>query len=105
LTDLFEQKELNIQQKIVEELLNEKNLDRKTELAKPLRWSVMTTIENFLQSKQMALTQKIINDFTQLSFKYLISHERKSREEYIQALGNLTQPRLSEPVNQLMRKD
>jgi hypothetical protein len=66
----------------------------------------MSTISEFLQIKKMDQTTKIIENFINRSFRYLISHERKGRIEYIEALGNLTQPSITnQPVNELMKRN
>lgn len=89
--NLFSDKsEIDVKQKIVEELLNNKNLETKTELKSPLSWSCMTTLETFLESKNLKISASILNGFTSLSFKYLISKERKGRKEYIEALKTLS---------------
>lgn len=79
-------KEIEIQQKIVEELLNSQNLDSKTELQKPMKWSILRVIISFLESKKLLKSSKILDEFVNTSFKYLISLDRKGRIEYIQAL-------------------
>ena len=88
---LFQGQEVNVQQKIVQELLSVENLDRKTELDKPLKWSCLTTIEEFVKKYDLKFSANIINKFTDLSFRYLISKNRKGRSEYVEALKTFNQ--------------
>ncbi|MFW9949620.1 MAG: hypothetical protein ACFFKA_05790 [Candidatus Thorarchaeota archaeon] len=81
--------EMSIEQKIVEELLNGKNLETKTELNKPILWSCMKLIEDFLESKKLSKSSIIIRVFTEYTFRYLISKDRKGRTEYLEALKGL----------------
>jgi hypothetical protein len=93
LSELFDKNDdINIKQKIVEQLLTNENLSSKTELLKPLRWSCLDSIRDFIEKHKMVYSTKILEKFIQTSFTYLISNERKGRNEYIQALkalGNL----------------
>lgn len=91
INDLFnDKKDMDIKQKIVEELLNNKNLDTKTELSRPLRWSCMSTLTDYLDVHTLPISTKILKNFTNISFRYLISNDRKGRNEYIEALKHLS---------------
>ena len=90
LANLFhENEEADLQKKIVEQLLNDENLDTKTELRKPLRWSCMNSIKDFIEEHKLPKSADILKEFINVSFKYLISNERKGRKEYIEALNSL----------------
>lgn len=90
LNDLFEKnQDFDIQKKIVEELLNEEHLETKTELRKPLRWSCMNIVQKFIDNHKLPTSAQILGDFLDISFRYLISNERKGRGEYIEALKSL----------------
>jgi len=101
MNDLFDNKqEMDIKQKIVEELLiNEKNLETKTELGQPIRWSCMSMIQDVLKEKKMKFSSELLEKFTKKAFTYLISKDRKGRAEYIEALKGLSQ--MSNRVPQL----
>ena len=81
--------EIDIQRKIVEQLLNNENLETKTELSKPLRWSCMNSVKEFIQNHNLPISSSILQNFINTSFRYLISNKRKGREEYIKALNAL----------------
>lgn len=88
-------KRYDAQKEIIERLLDDKNLETKTELDNPLRFSCLTMIENILEKHQLINSATILKNFTTVSFKYLISKNRKGRIEYIEALQMLNQ------INQL----
>lgn len=78
--------EENPQTKIVNELLSDDNLDKKTELDKPLKWSALKVIQMKLEAKKMLNSTAILEEFIDKSFKYQISKKRKSRAEFVEAL-------------------
>lgn len=105
---LFEntKEEIDVKKKIVEELLTNENLESKTELKAPLRWSCLDSIRDYVSKHNMPYSAIILEKFIQTSFKYLISNERKGRAEYIEALkalSNLEQPKpnVINPLNPL----
>lgn len=90
LNAFFDQNEdVDIKRKIVEQLLNNENLSSKTELAKPLRWSCLDTIREYVEKHELKRSNEILNKFIETSFTFLISNERKGRAEYIEALKSL----------------
>lgn len=92
LAGLFENdNEMDMKQKIVEELLNtDNNLETKTQMNKPLKWSCLQTIDEFIESKKLPKSAGILGNFMKTSYKYLISSDRKGRLEYIEALKSLS---------------
>lgn len=83
--------EMDIKQKIVEELLiNNRNLETKTELSKPISWACMSMIEEVLEGKEMSFSAGLLKSFSKTAFTYLISKDRKGRNEYIEALKSLS---------------
>lgn len=83
--------EEDLKQKIVEELLNnEHNLETKTELSKPIKWSTLSVIKSFIEDKKLPNASSILEKFMKTSFTYLISKQREGRKEYILALNALT---------------
>lgn len=82
--------ELDLRKQIIEELLNEDNLETKTELDKPLRWSCLNSIDDFINSKQLPISSGILKKFIGMSYKLLISHKREGRKEYVEALKSLS---------------
>lgn len=91
LADIFQSKtNSDVEREIVLELLNsEKNLDEKTELGKPLKWSALRTISEFIKSRNLEQSHTILESFIVQAFKFLISKDRKGRKEYIEALQSI----------------
>ncbi|MHA1341037.1 MAG: hypothetical protein ACTSO2_13775 [Promethearchaeota archaeon] len=72
---------------ILNDLINaDKNLDLKTEINKPLGWSSLKLIEDYLGNFGLEYSQYILQLFTEYSFRYKVSKGRRSREEIIRAL-------------------
>ena len=89
LFSLMRTEELGIEQKIVEELLNNKNLETKTEIHNPTLFSSTKILEQFLINKQMMKSGLIVGVYVEYTFKYLISLNRKGRLEYLESLKGL----------------
>lgn len=91
LDDLFAGNTQNedMQREIVHELLSSEDIEKKTELAKPIAWSALRTIKHFLKSHALTGSAGIITGFMRTSFKYLLSHDRKSRAEFVEALKSV----------------
>ena len=82
--------ESDLKKKIVDTLINTENLEGKTQLNKPLKWSILKTIEEFLLSHNLPKSNAILKNWMETSFIYLISDNRKGRQEIIEALKSLT---------------
>lgn len=92
LKELFtESKNFEAEQEIIKKLLDDSNLETKTELDKPLRFSCLRVLKKLLENHNMKKSSTILEDFMIESFRFLISHEREGRKEIIKALQSLTQ--------------
>jgi hypothetical protein len=89
LAKAFQTEERKIEKEIVELLLSEEKLDTKTDLGRPIAWSALKVIQDFLAQKKLVLSANTLDLFTKTAFKYLISKDRRGRAEYIEALGML----------------
>lgn len=99
LEDIFQGKaNADVKREIVLELLDtDKNLDEKTELTKPMRWSCLVVMKDYIGSHKLSTSQCILEQFIRQSHKFLISKDREGRKEYIEslrALGNMEQENL-----------
>lgn len=101
--------EVDVERKIVEQLLNEENLDTKTEMNSPLRWACMNSIRDYLEKKNLNKSKQILELFMQTSYRYLISNKRKGRSEYIEALRAISnkveelEPKRVNPLNPMAK--
>ena len=91
IASLMSNSDVNVEQKIVEELLNQNNLDTKTELSTPISWSCLKIIQEFLENKKLGACSNVLSQFIAIAFKYLISKDRKGRLEYLEALKGIQQ--------------
>lgn len=89
--NLMSDSDPSIQKEIVQELLSDENLEQKTELEKPIKWTILSLVQNFLESKKLTKSAGLLEQFKDIGMKYLISKNRQSRKEYIEALTNLNQ--------------
>ncbi len=80
--------DIELEHKIVEELLGEKSLERKTELDQPIKWAALESIEGFI-TPQLPLSGEILRKFKESAFRMLISHRRQGRAEYIDSIAAL----------------
>ena len=67
---------------------SDKNLDLKTEIDKPFKFSALKCYSDFLRQNNLIESAQVIETFMSDSFRYLISKSRKSREEIIKALSS-----------------
>jgi len=91
---------IDVLQKIVDELLNENNLDRKTELENPISFAIMDVIDQQLELAKLDLSSNVIKRFTNTVFRYQISHNREGRKEYIASLNAIANMRKNEILDQ-----
>lgn len=97
LFELLESSDLDIEQKIVQELLNNnENLETKTELQRPMLWAGLSSLKEFYEANGMKASSSILSHFSQIAFRYLISLSRKGRLEYLDALKGLKERMESE---------
>lgn len=93
--DIFgDNSKFDAQQAIVSQLLDDSNLETKTELEKPLRFSCLTIFQEVLKDNELTYSSKIIEMFIIKSCKFLISHNREGRKEIISALQAFNQQQM-----------
>lgn len=76
--------------KLIDQFFSDKDIEKKTELDKPLKWSALKMIEDKLEAKGLHLSANVIRQFRETSFRYLVSYKRQGRKEIIEALQSLT---------------
>ena len=86
--------------KILESLLNPKNIDMKTHIVSPVTFAILESVVNNLESlltqtgKQklkLPLTKKLLRDMIKQLKMFLVSWNRLSREEVTKTLQSLRQ--------------
>jgi hypothetical protein len=89
LDSLFQIDDESDSHKLTNELLSDSNIERKTELDKPIQWSIINVLENRLNTLGLLKSEGILKTFKESSFRYLISKARQGRKEYVEALKNI----------------
>lgn len=92
--DLFEQSETISYERILAELLKEENIDLKTEIFNPHKLSVLKLFRGYFAKLKMNQLVTLIDSFIETYLRYMVSYNRKSREEIIQAFINIARDRL-----------
>ena len=91
--------------KILESLLNPKNIDMKTHIVSPITFaileSVVNNLENLLtevnqQKLKLPMTKKVLRDLIKQLKLFLVSWNRLSREEITKTLQSLRQEGMQE---------
>ena len=80
LEDFITPEEENIE-KIIANLLDEKNIELKTEIRNPLALTVLTLVGDYFGENGYNDTKDLIDKFVNRYLKYMVSFKRKSRQE------------------------
>ena len=80
----FEEENLH---KVLVSMLDNKNVATKTEIQNPLAMARLVSIAEWLEAYEMHKPAKFIKAFILWYQTYMISHDRKSREEVVSVLG------------------
>lgn len=97
--DLFKEETIDAN-KILDSLLDPKDIDMKTHIISPVTFaileSVVMNIENLLtqinqQKLKLPLTKKLLNDIIKKLKMFFVSWERQSRKEVTETLKSLRQ--------------
>lgn len=82
--------EMDTEREIVLEFLNtEKNLDEKTDLDKPMQWTLFRTLEGFLDNLGLKNSSTVLKKFIDQSHKHKVSFKRQGRTEIIELIRAL----------------
>lgn len=85
--ELFVQNDDDSLNRILASLLDIKNIEMKTEIAMPLNLARLNTLADAFINTNKPKTGKLLKDFIQSYLMYMVSHDRKSREEIIHAIA------------------
>jgi hypothetical protein len=69
--------------KVIDLMLDEKNVDKLTEINFPFKHSIVKLHSDYLYSKKMIKTAKLEEKLLFIDHLYMQSKERKSREEFV----------------------
>lgn len=75
--------------KMVNSLFSTENLEHKTDLTNPLKFSILKQLQLYLKNKNLLMSANILEQFINTSFSYLISKNRSGRTEFVSVLQSL----------------
>jgi len=75
--------------KLISELINDKNIELKTEISNPLVMSILDSLGEYLEQKGLKQSSSLLKTFLFWFRVNMISFNRKSRTEYIKAISSL----------------
>jgi len=86
LVEMFKDKKISFQE-ILLSLLDEEDLEMKTEIHDPLGLTALKILQEYLEKCELSKSAKLIDIFTEYFLKYMVSYKRKSRAEIIEAIS------------------
>lgn len=84
--DLFSAEELSFQKILSELLKSDANLPMKTEIHDPLNLALLKVLAKMLRKKECEKSAEILENFIQAFLEYMVSYNRKSRTEIVEAI-------------------
>jgi len=75
--------------KLISELINDKNIELKTEIQNPFTMSLLDSLGEYLEQKGLKQSSNLLKTFLFYFRVNMISFNRKSRTEYIKAINSL----------------
>jgi len=90
----------NAQQKIVNEIVNDNNLELKTEISHVSETTILKIHQEYLQQNHLTLSSNTLERYLNTLFRFSVSKNRKSREELIRMVEALSSSIQSEQTNQ-----
>jgi len=82
--------------KLISELINDKNIELKTEISNPLVMSILDSLGEYLEQKGLKQSSSLLKTFLFWFRVNMISFKRKSRNEYIKAINSLYSSEITE---------
>jgi len=79
-----------IRQKLVAKLLDESDMDTKTEIENPFAWACIDLLGNYALENQLPFTAHLFAEIERKTERKMVSNDRKGRSEYIQAINALS---------------
>jgi hypothetical protein len=90
----------NAQQKIVNEIVNDNNLELKTEIGHVSETTILQIHQEFLEQNQLHKSANTLSRYLNTLFRFSVSKNRKSREELIRMVEALSSSIQTEQTNQ-----
>lgn len=88
---LFENAENTSYEKILNELLTENAIELKSDIKNPLALSQLASLADWARNEHCPMTEKVIVEFIARYLRYMVSYDRKSRTEIVNAFNQIYQ--------------
>lgn len=95
LQEAFEGIDQTSYEKILSQLLTEGNIDLKSDLKNPMALTQLASLSKWCEKEKLTKTQEMIDSFIEKYLRYMVSHNRKSRTEIVQAFNDIYKDNLS----------
>jgi hypothetical protein len=79
------------EEKIAQALFNTQDLQTKTQLKDPLKWSTLQMIQMIFEKNKLLISNERLQKWVENCMRNLISDERKGRAEFIAVISALSQ--------------
>lgn len=91
LSDFFSKTETKDKESELFRLINqfinsEKNIELKTRIKNPIAWSAYSVVSDLVEKLGFSLGKELMDRFIAYYFKYEISHDGLSRDEFVKAI-------------------
>ena len=80
--------ETSLQEILIDLLDGEKNLDLKSHVNKPKKMTGLVILSDHLKVNQCKDSSKILSKFSEQFLRYMVSFNRKSRKEIVEAISS-----------------
>jgi len=97
--DLEDINEVSIQEILINMLDGEKNLDLKTHIHKPKQLSALVILSKYLKDNNCVKSSKLLDAFLLKFLRYMVSFDRLSRIEVIEAISSALERELKKDSN------
>lgn len=87
--DLHEMHDFSLQDILMDLLDGEQNLDLKTHIKNPQALAALKLISKFLKMESYTGSAKLLKKYITIYLRYMVSLDRESRKEIIQAVSSL----------------
>lgn len=104
--DLIKSEDLSLEKILAILLKSDDNLALKTQVDNPLGLSILSMLAEYLKTKKLKISSKLLKGFIKLYLEYMVSYKRMSRKEIIEGMKSLYQYEKDKEMqkNELMRR-
>lgn len=91
-------------EKILEQLLDSKDVELKSEVHNPIALSKLKALAIALEICKLKNSSKVIDKFIEWYLKYMVSYKRQSRKEAVNAIARMLEERETTITHRMLGK-